>query len=330
LGLLIEEQRTNLFVYSEQFDNAQWNKVNTSIAANTVVAPDGTITADTITVVATNGYITRSVTSVVSSTLSLYVKQGVGSRFSLSTSGQSSADTAVFNLSTATVITTGANNRAASITPVGNGWYRLVVTRNATAGNATTYMGFLDANATAGDYHYIWGAQFEAGAFATSYIPTVASQVTRAADAASMTGANFSSWYNQAQSTIYIEAIPIAYSSNGQGLFNLSDGTLTNFVLPMQIIGSPTIRGFGTDQTVSISPSVKFAGSYTNSNNGFSSFNGATAVAGTGGFGGQRTAVNQVNLFGFTGANQPYSGRIKKMAYYPVSVTNAQDQALTS
>jgi hypothetical protein len=53
----------------------------------------------------------------------------------------------------------------------------------------------------------------EAGSFPTSYIPTVASQVTRSADSASMTGTNFSSWYNQSEGTIYSEYLPTLASS---------------------------------------------------------------------------------------------------------------------
>jgi hypothetical protein len=51
---------------------------------------------------------------------------------------------------------------------------------------------------------YIWGAQLEAGAFPTSYIKTEASQVTRSADSASMTGTNFSEWYRQDEGTVYV------------------------------------------------------------------------------------------------------------------------------
>ena len=48
-GLLIEESRTNLQPYSQEFDNAAWSKVGSSITANSVAAPDGTMTADTLT-----------------------------------------------------------------------------------------------------------------------------------------------------------------------------------------------------------------------------------------------------------------------------------------
>ena len=46
-------------------------------------------------------------------------------------------------------------------------------------------------------------AQLEAGSFPTSYIPTTGTALTRSADVASITGSNFSSWYNPNQGTIY-------------------------------------------------------------------------------------------------------------------------------
>jgi len=54
LGLLIEESRTNLFTYSEQFDI--WQKSNISITANQGIAPDGTLTADLVTTNTANTY----------------------------------------------------------------------------------------------------------------------------------------------------------------------------------------------------------------------------------------------------------------------------------
>ena len=50
LGLLIEEERTNLFTYSEEFDDATWLKSNATVTANDAVAPDGTSTADKLIV----------------------------------------------------------------------------------------------------------------------------------------------------------------------------------------------------------------------------------------------------------------------------------------
>jgi hypothetical protein len=72
---------------------------------------------------------------------------------------------------------------------------------------------------------YAWGAQVEAGAFATSYIPTVASQVTRSADSAVMTGTNFSSWYNASEGTFYCEAATVDIVSN-KGIWSVGDASL--------------------------------------------------------------------------------------------------------
>lgn len=52
----------------------------------------------------------------------------------------------------------------------------------------------------------VWGAQLEAGAFPTSYIPTTTTSLTRNADVVTMTGTNFSDWFNSAQGTFVAKA----------------------------------------------------------------------------------------------------------------------------
>lgn len=120
---------------------------------------------------------------------------------------------ASFTLSTKTfsaVGQTGGWTGSVGYQDYGNGWIRLWVTATTTAGSHT----FLTASLWLGGYQgtrtsigslYAWGMQLETGAFPTSYIPTTASTVTRSADLASMTGTNFSSWYNQSEGTLYAD-----------------------------------------------------------------------------------------------------------------------------
>jgi hypothetical protein len=107
----------------------------------------------------------------------------------------------------------GGGGVTGSMAAVGNGWYRCQATLTATAtasgdisyrlantNSAFASGGTYTGNGTSGIY--AWGAQLEAGAFPTSYIPTSGSTVTRTADNASMRGENFSSWYNQSEGSI--------------------------------------------------------------------------------------------------------------------------------
>jgi hypothetical protein len=73
---------------------------------------------------------------------------------------------------------------------------------------------------------YIWGAQLEAGAFATSYIPTEASALTRNADVATMTGTNFSDWYNATEGALSCEFAFIGYDlANRDRIASITDAT---------------------------------------------------------------------------------------------------------
>lgn len=348
LGLLIEEQRTNLLTYSEQFDNAAWSKINScTITTNTIVSPDGTLTGDKLVRdSAASSYRVQQLTSVTSGTaytFSCYAKASQLSWIAIGSQTNFPTNThAFFNLSSGVLGTIGSGATSASITLVGNGWYRCSVTATANATGTSAFQGWLAPSDntftfTSGntfDGVFLWGAQFEAGAFATSYIATTSSQVTRSADAASLTGTNFSSWYNAAEGTLYGEAKLLASaggssypgfakiftdSGNKIGFYTNPAGSLIDFSIAANSAGS-------ADLPISQSPVsgyVKVAGAYRV--NDFAVSANASAVSTDAS--GLVPAVNQMNICAYDNA---WNGTIKKIAYYPLRVTNAQLQALTS
>jgi len=210
LGLLIEESRTNLVTYSEQFDNAAWVKSGDSaVTADQTVAPDGTTTADLLTCSNAGPNRVTNLVSVSASTdytATVFVKSGdrthLGIRLYIF--GGTFVDLICnFEFASGTFSYISGPGTL-SATPYPNGWYRLTITIG--TGNNTSLefrLGGAYINEGTGTTAYLWGAQLEAGSFPTSYIPTTGTALTRSADVASITGTNFSSWYNPNQGTIY-------------------------------------------------------------------------------------------------------------------------------
>jgi hypothetical protein len=342
LGLLIEEQRTNLQTYSS---NIVIGDCNTT--SNATIAPDGTQTTTLSAPNTTNTtHVLYQLTSLANSTVytvSVYVKAAGMRYFLINTNGGTGTYGCCFDLQTITASSVGANITSNSITPVGNGWYRCAVTfTSASSGAIYVVYAPLQASSTgygsyAGDGwngFYVWGSQFEAGAFSTSFIPTVASQVTRSADSASMTGTNFSSWFNQAQGTLYAETrqVPSVYT----GIMALSASNLTriglykfsnNIVYTDAAIVSVNQAAFNLG---TVSTQVFYKASFSYQTNNFAgSLNGATAVTGS-------TGTVPPSLTYLT-IGQPVdsttvtgSQTIKKIAYYPVACTSAQLQGVTT
>jgi hypothetical protein len=248
----------------------------------------------------------------------------------------------VFDLLNGTAL--AATDTTANIQNIGNGWYRCVASMQATSTSSTsaqlqladTYTN--GVSAYTGDGYsglYVWGAQLEAGAFPTSYIPTVASQVTRSADAASMTGANFSSWFSNAEGTFYANWITqvagtgrfllaAQQQANSGNRFDIQMNT-SNIVNPRTILGGAAVVSIsGGTYTAGTEAKIGFAFKPTDY---ASSFNGASPV--TSSTAGLLPTPDVLFMGSFSAASSFLNGHIRKLSFYPKRLANAELQALT-
>jgi hypothetical protein len=343
LGLLVEEARTNLIPTSEALANI----TGASITNNTTTAPDGLVTADTlIEDTSTGGHSVNTASNIwvgnTTYTFSIFLKANTRNQVNLAFGSASnwvnSQRNATFDLSIGTVIATGSSPVVSSIEAYPNGWYRCRVTATTVAApgpstvqiqlyvsGATSYTG----NGTSG--LFFWGAQLEAGAFPTSYIPTTSATATRAADVASITGSNFSSWYNQTEGTVFADAkvatVPPATSLTS--VFALSDGTTNNRITVYKRANADTSTRLDVSTSGS---SVAFinAGTFGVSNliaasyrvDDFAiSLNGLTP--GTDTLGAIPT-VSRLNIGNYADSTFPLNGTLKRLTYWGAKLPNLQ------
>jgi hypothetical protein len=334
LGLLVEEARTNLLLQSSDLTTASWGLTNVTRTANSTTAPDGTNTA--VKIASTTGtwqtFLSQASVgiSAVATTFSCYAKAAEASWFCMSGIQYGEA-IAYFNLATGALGTRSAGS-AHSITPVGNGWYRCSVT---CASAASTQWGFFpsltDATLTPapiGDGVHVWGPQLEAGAFPTSYIPTTTATVTRAADVVSMTGTNFSSWYNQDQGTLLSSSRRIASNSTSSAVIGGSNPNATSSIWLM-LISNGNVQAYSSGGGSIVEGSVgtglkKYAGAYATNNFG-ASINGSVNATDTS----NTTVVCDRFYFGGIHPTNTVNAVYARLAYYPVRLPDAQLQALT-
>ena len=226
-GLLIEASASNLGSYSEDFSNAAWTKSGTNGSmVLTGTAPDNNATSRLLEENTTT-YVKHSLERSISisagiHTFSVWLKEPTSNSRRYAhiqlADGQATAAryTIVADLQTGAITASGANNGTAgaptgtghSITAYPNGWYRVTISMNHVSspsyptimlGDTATLFGGNNQPFYSATTPYkgllVWGAQFETGSGASSYIPTGASTGNRAADSCVMTGTNFSSWF---------------------------------------------------------------------------------------------------------------------------------------
>ena len=360
LGLMVESSRTNLLIYSEQIDNVIWTKTGiTSIQTNKISSPEGTITADTF--VETTGVSelhgisqTFSTSSGTIYTASAYLKANqrhyANLSFSPNATWNGTGANAYFDLQNGIVFST--TNCAAIIQESPNGWFRCIIIATATGTNTTANISINSSiNGSSVTYagngsspFYIWGTQVEVGAFQTSYIPTVASQRTRAADDVSITGVKFSSWYNQNEGVMYsnvsvnrrfpstsVEAPGVWTLDNGgfgRGYGLITQGSFTNYTLRIFQQGisfSNIVANLMDTKKLKncsiISPSVGneiLSCSNSNFSTRLTSFSSNLIMT--------RLIIGNNNI---GGAVAYLNGNIKRLTYYPRKLSISQLQTLT-
>lgn len=177
--------RRNLLTRTEEFGDAAWSNASgtLNVTANTIAAPDGTLTADKLVPASATAYFAKRQVPIVSAigityTLAVYAKEGdTGVRLELVTYNSGITAQAIFNLATGAVVATGAGTTTSVGTADANGWRRYAITWTAIlaatllADVKLTESSTFGANMT-GDGSkgiLIWGAQLELGSTATDY-----------------------------------------------------------------------------------------------------------------------------------------------------------------
>lgn len=341
-GLLIEEQRTNLALRSQELGTSPWAANQSTVTVNTGVAPDGTTTADLLAASGAGSFpaLSQAVSGSGTITFSAYVKDGTSGQVifrvtGVDVGGAGNTEAVYrFTFSTAIFARVQGGTGTTSVQALSNNWYRISLTLSTTSYSSVVfYPRWSDASLV--DV-LLWGAQLEAGSFATSYIPTAASTVTRSGDAASVGSSLFA--LNTSESSMVVlfdqfvasnanvtRSYAAVLSDTGNLRFNLrgADNTInTSFV-------------YGTGSTVvTISGATVYQANTT-----IRAAMGAGASGGALFINGSQAGTN-ASALSFTspslqigcniaGANQ-LNGHVRQISYIPRRLSDAELQAKTS
>jgi hypothetical protein len=350
LGLLVEEARSNLIINSEAVST--WTIINMIPTGNSVLLPNG---------VASTGVEYRGETEDPTGKLlrpgptggivagetfvfSIFLRYGTEPTVHIvlqdNVAGQSTGRT--FNLQTGVWTTNqsfnGGTSGSSGFDIYPNGWYRVWLSctfPNSNAGVQT----FVRLRGNLGEVpattsFSAWGANLEKGAFPTSYIPTGSSTATRTADNASITGSNFTKWYNQSEGTFLINGRtdnPSFQRSYGVSVFNIDEISVPNRLSirmgnTFMLTGGVNQFGYFQEPAAGIPYKISVA---FKTNSALQVLNGVAS-------GGEDTTVTpptNLNIMEIgkveATANLNINGHIAQLTYYPQRLQNSQLITLT-
>lgn len=308
-GLLIEESRQNLLLQSRDMTQAVWSLTGSTTAAQNAVGLDGVANSCSTVTASAATHARGQVISVTASTsyvFSFYAKRGTMTDMKYSVYNVTGAADIIPATSyySQTNSSTFSRITVAFTTPVGCTSVNVYLLRD----SGVTGTAIFDC------------AQLEVGAFATSIIPTTTTTLTRAADSASMTGTNFSSWFNASAGTFVVEATADTGAfSVTKHAFQLNNGGISSNQLGVSYI-------YQSAFVIADSPTSATKSAVAISANDYAICNGGGAV---------RTGTGAMVTWDRVYLGAAYNGNyanchVRSLRYYPTRLANATLQALTA
>lgn len=333
-GLLIEDTRANLALHSQALNNAVWLLGSASISPDAAISPDGTQNADKFIPSASGGTVSQNFTkaaSAITYTFSFYAKADGLTSIRSYVHGSSNANRgeATFNLSngtTSAVQSVGTfTNTSATITAAKNGYYRCTITTTSNTDTGGNMVFRFDGTTGGSNGILLYGVQLEAGGFATSYIPTTTTSLTRNADTVTMTGTNFSSWFNASEGTFVMNFTSLYAGSPAITPVQMALTTLAGASGYVAYYNGAVISSFDGTSRADANIGVS---SWTGPHKVASTYKGVNKAicANAGAVGSSAYSGTWATATGFT--TRP-SGHVQKLSYYPIGFTSAELQAFT-
>ncbi len=312
-GLLIEEARTNLILNTSTPNASNWDLLSggATPVSSTSTAPDGSTGCIRIQSSVATGGGKRLFNPAATGThiCSVYARSRTGVAQNVDCTLSSTSSTITTTL------------------PADGSWIRVI--SDATDVPAITGKTFgIRASDSSGCDIDVWGEQAEKGSFETSFIPTSGSTVTRAADVCTITGDNFSSWYNNSEGTMLADVGPSLRPGDAVYLGTNNNRVMVNGTinLNLQVNGTNANTNIQHTNVVDGNP-IKFAYAIKPGDYAF-------AVKGVNKTGSNNTinSVAQMTIgrnIAYGGTNR-LNGCVARLSYYPERLTNEQLEAITS
>ena len=238
-SLLLEPTVTNLQVYSQEFDNAAWIKIQNTITANNTISPSGELNADKLQRTATSS---SSVLDIISKstdaktyTTSIFVKQGEGDFFAMRAQGSYPSRVDLrFQFSTKQIIQYVASSSftslSSNIKEFKNNWFRISMTYTTDAASGLT--NYFSSRSSSGNIDstdinanancFLWGCQVEENNYVTSYVPTTSTIVTRTNDICKDAGN--AALFNVSKLSLFIDVNNFKTNTGSFSYIVLTDG----------------------------------------------------------------------------------------------------------
>ena len=322
---LFEPQSTNLLPYSNDFSSANWSKSsNYTVQSNIGISPDGSLNASTIT--NTNGsggfvFTTLPVLASTEYTVSFYAKRGTATeaKYSIYDGGDIIPSTSYY----------------ADIT---DSKYTRVSFSFTSLATSSTVRFYITRDDGAVGTVYVYGAQVEQQSYATSYIPTEGSTVTRNQDVCNNGGSLAS--INSTEGVLYAEISSLNGDSDSNRTISLSDSTNVNqirFYFPINIegqikirvdVGGSTIYIFDYNITTSETP-IKLAFRY--SPNGMDFYGNGSLVSSSALVPSFTNNLNSLQFRRGDGqSGEDFFGKTKALAVWKEALSDSELQSLTT